>query len=94
MLAMLQAKPHRLALPGLFLYNTGSLVNTLDEIQLKFVSCWRDSCDTFVMGNSWVNDILDAVVELSGPTRLQPLANLGGGSSAIYFIKKTLCAQL
>ncbi|KAI3366213.1 hypothetical protein L3Q82_010034, partial [Scortum barcoo] len=64
--ARLQANPYKPALPSLFLINTSSLVNKMDEIKLKIVSAKIDSCVAIVTETWLDNNIPDPAVELGG----------------------------
>ncbi|KAI3361639.1 hypothetical protein L3Q82_001999 [Scortum barcoo] len=58
--AKLQANPYRPALPSLFLTNTRSLVNKMDERKLRIVSAKIDSCVAIVTETWLDNNIPDA----------------------------------
>lgn len=64
--AKLHAKPHRLALPSLFLMNSRSLVNKMDEIRLRIMSRSMESC-VMIITETWLDsNVPDAAIELAG----------------------------
>lgn len=66
--ARLQANPHRPTLPSLFLTNSRSLVNKMDEIRLRITSHCMDSC-VMVITETWLDSAIpDAVIDLQGRT--------------------------
>ncbi len=75
--ARLQANPHRPTLPNLS--RTRSLVNKMDEIQLRITSHCMDSC-IMVITETWLDSVIsDAVIDLQGRTvyRADKTANSG-----------------
>ncbi|KAI4875609.1 hypothetical protein NFI96_000891 [Prochilodus magdalenae] len=64
--ARLQASPYRPAVPSLFLANSRSLVNKMDEIRLRITSNNMNSC-VVIITETWLNrSVPDAAIELAG----------------------------
>ena len=81
MRARLQANPHRLALPSLFLTNARSLANKIDEVRLRVISRRMDSC-VAVVTETWLDgNIPDAAVEIAGRSLLRADRSAASGKS-------------
>ncbi len=66
LLPRLQANPYKPPLPSLFLVNSQSLINKMDEIHLRITSRSINSC-IMIMTETWLSSaILDAAIELEG----------------------------
>lgn len=94
--ARLQASPYRPIFPSLFFANIRSLANKIDEIEsLRIISCWRDSCVT-VVTKMWLdNNILDAVVELTGHSLFQAdrtaASDKSRGGGLVLYVHNAWC---
>ncbi|KAI4884175.1 hypothetical protein NFI96_007457 [Prochilodus magdalenae] len=87
--ARLQASPYRPAVPSLFLANSRSLVNKMDEIRLRITSNNMNSC-VVIITETWLNrSVPDAAIELAGHSvyradRTEASGKSRGGGLCIY----------
>lgn len=87
--ARLQANPNRPALPSLFLTNSRSLVNKMDEVRLRIISHRLNNC-VMVITETWLDSAVpDAAIELAGRSvyRADRTSDSGknkGGGVCIY----------
>lgn len=70
--AKLSANPHRPAIPSLFLINSRSLNNKMDELRLRTASRCLDYC-AMITAETWLDSFTpDTAIELAGPTTFRP----------------------
>lgn len=72
-LVRLRRRPHKPPLPSLFLYNSRSLPNKMDELRLQVAtnSIVKDSC-ILLFTETWLHSsILDTAIKLAGRTTYQ-----------------------
>ncbi len=87
--ARLQLAPHKSAVPSIFLANTRSLVNKMDDVRLRVTNNRLDSCIT-VFTETWLHEnIPDLAAELAGHSlyRADRTANsskVRGGGVCVY----------
>ncbi len=81
--ARLQANPHRPTLSSLFLTNSCSLINKMDEIRLRITSHCMDSC-VMIITETWLDSaISDAVIDLQGRTVYRADRTADSGKSKV-----------